>query len=80
MGGESYNLPLNRQTNLLKLWTQSAGSELNEIVLLDQFLLSLPTELAIKLQERSPATAKLAAEWADDAHKGEKPAESKPLP
>ena len=81
--GESYKLLLNRQTDLLKHWTQSAGSELNEIVLLEQFLLSLPTELAIKLRERSPGTAKLAAEWADDydlAHKGEEPAESKPVP
>ena len=81
--GESYKLLLNRQTDLLKHWTQSAGSELNEIVLLEQFLLSLPTELAIKLRERNPATAKLAAEWADDydlVHKGEEPAESKPLP
>ena len=80
--GESYKLLLNRQTDL-KRWTQSAGSELDEIVLLEQFLLSLPTELAIKLQERSPGTAKLAAEWADDydlAHKEEEPAESKPLP
>ena len=31
--GESYKLLLNRQTDILKHWTQSAGSELNEIVL-----------------------------------------------
>ena len=45
-----------------------------------QILLSFPTELAIKLLERNPATAKLAADDYDLAHRGEEPAESKPLP
>jgi hypothetical protein len=34
--------------------------------LLEQFLLSLPTELSVKLRERKPSTAKEAAGWADD--------------
>ena len=46
-------------------WTQSAGSELKEIVLLEQFLLSLPTELSVTLRERKPSTVKEAAGWAD---------------
>lgn len=36
-------------------------------------MLSLPTELAVKLRERNPATAKEAAKWAYDydlAHNG----------
>ena len=64
--GESYKLLLSRQTDLLNRWSQSAGSELKEIVLLEQFLLSLPTELSVKLRERKPSTAKEAAGWADD--------------
>ena len=65
--GESYKLLLSRQTDLLNRWTQSAGSELREMV---QFLLSLPTELSVKLRERKPSTAKEAAGWADDFHLG----------
>ena len=37
-------------------------------------MLSLSIELAVKLRERNPATAKEAAKWANDydlAHKGE---------
>ena len=81
--GESYKLLLNRQTDLLKRWNQSAGSELKEIILLEQFLLSLPAELAVKLRERNPSTAKEAADWADDynlAHMGEELPESMPQP
>ena len=81
--GETYKLLLNRQTDLLKRWHQSAGSELKEIILLEQFLLSLPAELAVKLRERNPSTAKEAAEWADGynlAHMGKELPESKPQP
>ena len=81
--GETYKLLLNRQTDLLKRWHQSAGSELKEIILLEQFLLSLPAELAVTLRERNPSTVKEAAEWADDynlAHMGEELPESKPQP
>ena len=72
--GESYKMLLSRQSDQLNRWTQSSGSELKENILLEQFLQSLPTDLAIKLRERKPATAKEAAGWADDydqAHKGE---------
>ena len=72
--GESYKMLLSRQSDQLNRWTQSSGSELKENILLEQFLQSLPTDLAIKLRERKPATAKEAAGWADEydqAHKGE---------
>ena len=52
--GESYKLLLSWQTDLLNHWIQSAGSELKEIVLLEQFLSSLPTELSVKLGRESP--------------------------
>ena len=65
---------LGRQSDQLNRWTQSSGSILKENILLEQFLQSLPTDLAVKLQERKPAMAKEAAGWADDydqAHGGE---------
>ena len=64
--GESYKLLLSQQTDLLNHWTQSAGSELKEIILLEQFLLALPTEMSVKLRERKPSTAKEAVGWAND--------------
>ena len=65
---------LNRQQDQLNRWTQTSGSELKQNILLEQFLQSLPTDLAVKLKERKPATAKEAASWADDydlAHRGD---------
>ena len=36
----------------LNCWTQSSGSELKQNILLEQFLQSLPTDLAVKLREK----------------------------
>ena len=72
--GELYKMLLSRQLDQLNRWTQFSGNELKENILLEQFLQSLPTDLAIKLRERKPATAKEAAGGADDydqAHRGE---------
>jgi hypothetical protein len=72
--GESYKMLLSHQSDQLNRWTQSSGSALKENILLEQFLQSLSTDLAVKLRERKPATAKEAAGWADDydqAHRGE---------
>ena len=68
---------LSRQSDQLNRWTQSSGSALKENILLEQFLQSLPTDLAVKLRERKPATAKEASGWADDydqAHREEQTA------
>ena len=65
---------LSRQLDQLNRWTQSSESELKQNKLLEQFLQSLPTDLAVKLRERKPATAKEAAGWEDDydqAHRGQ---------
>ena len=47
--GESYKMLLSRQLDQLNRWTQSSGSELKQNILLEQFLQSLPTDLAVKL-------------------------------
>ena len=65
---------LNRQLDHLNRWIQSSGSELKQNILLEQFLQSLPTDLAVKLKQRKPTSAKEAAGWADDydqAHRGQ---------
>ena len=71
---ESYKMLLSRQLDQLNYWTQSSGSELKQNILLEQFLQSLPTDLAVKLRETKPTSAKEAASWADDydqAHRGQ---------
>ena len=64
--GESYKMLLGHQSGQLNCWTQYSGSALKENILLEQFLQSLPTDLAVKLREKKPATAKEAAGWADN--------------
>ena len=83
---ESYKMLLSRQLDQLNRWTRSSGSELKQNILHEQFLQSLPTDLAVKLRERKPTTAKEAAGWADDydqAHRGQEQTGSQgkqPLP
>lgn len=57
---------LNRQLDQLNHWSRSSGSELKQNVLLEQFLQSLPTDLAVKLRERKPTSVKEVAGWADE--------------
>ena len=78
---ESYKMLLSRQQDQLYRWTQASGSELKQNILLEQFLQSLPPDLAVKLKEREPATAKEAASWADDydlVHRGDGQTERQP--
>lgn len=40
--------------------------ELRDLIILEQFLQGLPTDLSVWLKERNPTSAKEAAQMADD--------------
>ena len=71
---ESYRMFLSRLCDQLTRWIKATEMDLQELVLLEQFLKTLPRELAIWLKEQNPTSAVKAAEMADDydvARRGE---------
>ena len=47
-------------------WSDASGLSLKEMVLLEQFLETLPLEMRVRVMERKPSSAGAAAEIADD--------------
>ena len=64
--GESFKGFLGRPTDKLMLWSNASGLSLKEMVLLEQFLESLPLEMRVRVMERKSSTAGAAAEIVDD--------------
>ena len=47
-------------------WSSASGLEMKEMILLEQFLETLPPEMRVRVMERKPSTAGAAADIADD--------------
>ena len=63
---ESYRMFLSRLSDQLTRWIKATEMDLQELVLLEQFLKTLPRDLAVWLREQKPMCATKAAEMADD--------------
>lgn len=64
--GESHHEYLNRLEEHFQHWTKWQGVELRDLIILEQFLQGVPTDLSLWLKERKPKSAKEAAQMADD--------------
>ena len=64
--GESHHEYFNRLEEHFQRWTKSQGMELRDLIILEQFLQGVPTDLSVWLKERKPTSAKEAAQMADD--------------
>ena len=74
---ESYKMFLSRLSDQLTRWIKATEMDLQELVLLEQFLKTLPRDLAVWLKEQKPTCATKAAEMADDYEVARK-SESRP--
>ena len=57
---------LSRLSDQLSRWIKATEMDLQELILLEQFLKALPRDLAVWLREQKPTCATKAAEMADD--------------
>ena len=65
-GDESFRELADRSLDLYKKWKESSEMNVDEMVLLEQFLQSVPEDLRVWLKERKPTSLDKAAELADD--------------
>ena len=63
---ESYRMFLSRLSDQLTRWIKATEMDLQELILLEQFLKTLPRDLVVWLGEQKPTCATKAAEMADD--------------
>ena len=63
---ESYKMFLSRLSDQLTRWIKATEMDLQELILLEQFVKTLPRDLAVWLREQKPTCATKAAEMADD--------------
>ena len=63
---ESYKMFISQLSDQLTRWIKATEMDLQELILLEQFLKTLPRDLAVWLKEQKPACATKAAEMADD--------------
>ena len=63
---ESYGAWTDRMKDHFSRWTKAVDIPLEEVMLLEQFLQSVPAELGVWIRERKPRSVKEAAELADD--------------
>ena len=64
--GESFKGFLGRLDDKLMRWSVASGLDMKEMILLEQFLETLPPEMRVRVMERKPSTAGAAADIADD--------------
>lgn len=64
--GDSNHEYFNRLEEHFHRWTKSQEEELRDLIILEQFLQGVPTDLSVWLKERKLKSAKEAAQKADD--------------
>ena len=65
-GFETYKELADRSKDFFKKWRDASELDLEEMVLVEQFLQSVPEDLRVWLKERKPESQEKAAELADD--------------
>lgn len=64
--GQSHHEYFNRLEEHFQRWTKSQEMELRDLIILEQFLQGVSTDLSVWLKKRKPKSAKEAAQMADD--------------
>ena len=64
--GESHREYFNRLEEHFQRWTKSQEMERRDLIILEQFLQGVSTDLSVWLKKRKPKSAKEAAQMTDD--------------
>lgn len=65
-GAETYRELADRSRDLYVKWKEAAEMNLDEMILVEQFMQAVPEDLRVWLKERKPESQRKAAELADD--------------